>query len=277
MTAVPITENSNFVDSIVREVRKPELTLFEGRPVALVPDSYALQVMEDLLVDPPRKRGTQELTETDSFIEFVVREGSPNARIYVSVDFPRGYVKFTAVLNEHEPHLAHWRDYRATYEPKKSVEWHKWLDNNGSGKSMTQAVFATFLEDNIKDIAPVDGMPGGNDILAMALNFESKQEVIVKSSVRLQSNTGAFTYIDSEDDATVKRMEFFQRFTIGIAPFFNGQAYPITVRLKYKHTNSKLAFWYELIRPDLILQDATLGLIKTIKEVTNLPLLFGNP
>ncbi len=274
-TPTPPAPRENLAETVVRESRKPQLTTIQGYPVSFVPEGFELEVHESLLPDPLRKSGEVELNDTDSFIKFVTAEKSPSARIYASVNFRRGEVRFIAVLNEHERYVAHWRDHRASYTPVQSVEWETWKSRNRV--VMSQADFAAFLEDNIKDIATRPDMPSGNDILNMALNFEAKQEVIIKSVMRLQNGTGEFTYVDKEDESTVKKMQFFQRFTLGVAPFFNGQAYPLMARLKYKHNASKLTFFYDLIRPDLILQDATRDLIKVIEEGTELPLVLGHP
>jgi len=273
-TTLPLVPND--VEAIINEVRKPILTTIENRPAALIPDGYKLEMLEKLMPNPARKVGTVTLSDLNSFIDYVKRDGSlASCRIYAAVDVIEGKVSFTAVLNDHEEEKAHWRDYRTVYTPAKSVEWLTWMKSDG--KPMTQADFAKFLEDNVKDIASVAGMPSGAQMLAMALDFEAKQEVIIKSSTRLQSGTVAFSYVDKEDDATVKRMEVFQRFTLGLAPFFNGAAYQLAARLKYKHNSGKLSFWYELVRPDLVLQDATSDLIKTIKEQTGFPVYYGNP
>lgn len=266
----------NHIDSIIKEVRKPAMVDIQGRPAVLIPDGYNLKLMENLLPDPPRKSGTAALNDVDSFIDFVKAEGSlASCRIYADVDLGNSRVFLTAVMNDHEEERAHWRDYRATYLPLKSVEWETWTGHDG--KSMTQADFATFLEDNVKDVATVAGMPSGAQMLALALDFEAKQEVIIKSAMRLQSGSVEFNYVDKEDDSTVKRMEVFQRFTLGLAPFLNGTAYQLAARLKYKHSAGKLSFWYELIRPDLVLQDATDDLIQRLRGATGFPVYYGRP
>lgn len=270
------TQAPNQVDSIINEARKPELIHIQDRPAVFLPNGYSIEMMETLLPHPTRKCGTVTLDDVDSFSDYVKREGSlASSRIYADIDVIKDRVQFVAVLNDHTEADANWRDYRAVYQPRKSVEWTSWMKHNG--ENMSQAAFAAFLTDNIKDIANIEGMPTGAQVLAMALEFQSKQEVIVKSVLRPQNGTVAFSYIDQEDEATTKRMEFFERFALGIAPFFNGGGYEIVARLKYRTVGSKLTFWYELVRPDLALQDATRDIVATIKENTGLPLYYGNP
>lgn len=267
---------SNGVKTIISESRKPIQTVLEQVPAAFIPDGYELETFEHMLPAPLRKKGTLMMTDRDSFIDFVMREGSlASCRIYADVNFAKNKVCLTAVINDNAETAPNWRDYRVIYEPPKSVEWSTWTANDG--KAMTQAAFANFLEENVKDIATIPDMPSGTQILAMALDFEAKKEFLFKSAIRQQSGTVSIECVDREDDTTIKKMEFFQRFGIGIGPFFNGQMYQLLARLKYQTGNAKLTFWYELIRPDLILQDATNDLIKAIRDTTGFPVFYGQP
>jgi len=271
-------ETANEVNAIVDAARKPEIYDLPGqRKLVLLPEKFKIEQIDlrTYLPAPERKTGTVTLTDADSFVAYLVDQASlASCRIYINADYQKGTVSFTAVINDHNDN-PQWKDFRAIYAPAFSPEWNTWGSKNA--KPMSQAEFASFLEDNIKDIATVENRPSGAQMLEMALNFESRQEANIKSAIRLQSGTVAIDYTDKEDDATVKRMEVFQRFTLGVAPFFNGQAYPLDARLKYRINAGKLSFWYELIRPDLVLQDAANGLITTIKEKSGFSMFFGTP
>lgn len=273
-----LTAIVNDTESLARELRKPIIQEVNGRPLFLIPEDggYKAELHEELLERPPRKRGDVYFDDTDSFIRFVKREGSlASCNIYVQADYQKGVVKFTAVLNDHEEETPHWRDYRAIYVPDNSPEWCTWTGFNK--KVMTQADFAVFLEDNNKDIASVAGLPTGAEVLAMALTFESKQEIVIKSAQRTQSGTVAFTYSNLEDGGTTERMEMFKGFAIGITPFFNGQGFQLNARLKYRTEQQRLKFWYELDRPDLALQEAAAAMIATIKSDAGFPMFLGHP
>jgi len=270
--------NGNITDTetLAREMRKPVIAEVKGRPLFLIPEGYKAEVHEELLEQPVRKKGVIHLSDTESFITFIKREGSlATCLIYADVDYQRGAVKFTAVLNDNDEEHPHWRDYRAIYVPQKSFEWLRWTEKNC--KVMSQVEFAQFLEDNNKDVASVEGMPTGIDILAMAANFESKQEIIIKSAILNHNGTVDFSYTDREDGATVERMKMFKQFALGLAPFFNGEGYRITARLRYRKEGGKLSFWYELDRPDVILEKAAVAMIKAIKDGAGFPFLFGSP
>ena len=72
-------------------------------------------------------------------------------------------------------------------------------------------------------------------------------------------------------------MSVFERFAIGVPVFWNGDAYQIDARLRYRVRDGKLAFWFELIRADKVLEAAATTVISTIKEKTGNPFFFGNP
>lgn len=64
---------------------------------------------------------------------------------------------------------------------------------------------------------------------------------------------------------------------IGVPVFWNGDAYRVDARLRYRVREGLLTFWYELIRRDKVLEDASQTLIAHIREKTGSPFFFGNP
>ena len=144
-------------------------------------------------------------------------------------------------------------------------------------KPMSQAEFATFIEDNSPEIATVTSMPTGSDMMTLATTFEATSEKRFKSGVRLQSGGLSIEYVDQEDAGTLARMQMFEKFALGMPIYFNGQPYRIDARLKYRVRDGKLALWYELIRPEQIIKDAAEMIIQSVREQTGMPTLFGQP
>ncbi len=270
----PHIDDANFARTIAQESRRPLLDTICGRPVAFMPREYALQDLQALLPKPTRKAGTVLLSDADSFVTYVRKHRClDDTTIYCKADFAKGDVQLVAVLNDHCGEAAGWRDHRAVYDVPKSEEWKRWTVRNG--QPFTQAEFAAFIEENQRDIASAEGMPTGGDMLAMALSLEINQDARFKSSVRLQSGGVEMTLVAQEDDATLKRMQVFERFALGVAPFFNGEPYQIVARLRYRAQDGKLRFWYELVRPDLVVQHAAKTLVEKIAAETEVPVLMG--
>jgi len=265
----------NIAETIYREAMKPEVSSAHDMPFTASPQHWTLQPREDLLPQPLRKRGTTTLDEVGSFVAVVNRHKSRATQIYCQADFVKGDVSLVAVLNDHDTDVANWGDHQATLSPPKSVEWNRWTGANR--KEMQQAEFAMFIEDNIGDIAAVEGMPTGSQMLAMALNFEANRDMRFKSAVRLQSGGVQMHFVDDDEKETAKQMQVFERFSLGLPVFLRGSAYQLDARLKYRVRDGRLTFWYELIRPDKVIQHATETLLKAVSDGTEIAVLFGKP
>lgn len=259
----------------------------DGRiPYAVVPDNCKVLSLEHLLPYPTRARGRVEVADDSSFIAYVNgHKGSGRTTIYVDMDSQNSKISLVAVLDDHsredgdktakEPGF---REHLCVMNPKHSVEWTRWTGKNKA--PMSQAEFATWLEDNLPDIADVADMPTGAEMLKMALGFERNAEKRLNSRIDLQSGGVRFEWIDDETKDTRTSMEVFKRFTIGI-PVFDGAkvAYPIEARLKYREQpgGGKVSFYYELIRHDLVFRQAVEESVQKIIDGTGILVLSGRP
>ena len=153
------------------------------------------------------------------------------------------------------------------------MEWNRWTGNDT--EPLSQTGFAMFIEDNLADIAAVEGMPTGQQLLEMATSFQANQDMRFKSAVRLQNGGVNMSFVQDDDNQTLAQMKLFEKIAIGIPVFWNGDAYQITARLRYRVKEGRLTFWYELIRHDKVLEDATKTLINKIQDATGVPLYFG--
>lgn len=253
-------------------------------PVLMVPQGYKAEVLKDLqlsqlekhLPTPLRKRGKVVLHDSASFIHYVNQHQSAGVTsIYCDANYQESKVDLTAIFNDQGTNSTGWRDHTAAYSPLQSVEWKRWIGQNR--KTFSQVEFALFIEDNLQDIASVEGMPTGTQMLEMAMNLEANQDSRFKSNIRLQSGGTELAFVQKEDDATLEKMRLFERFSIGIPPFFNGSNFRIDARLRYRVRDGKLTFWFELIREDKVLQAAAEEEIAKIAEATSLTVLQGNP
>ena len=267
----------NIAETVAREARKP-FPISNDCSFIAVPDGWRLEDTEKTELTPRRKVGKVAMTDADSFIGYVKRHGAlANATIWCDANFTAGKVALTAILNDHGEleGAQEWRDHLATFVPVFSEEWKRW---NGANKhAFNQAEFAAFIEENLKDIASVDGSPSGAQMLEMALSFEANQDMRFKSAIRLQNGGVQMSFVQDDDSQTLAKMQMFDRFSIGLPVFWNGDAYQIDARLRYRVRDGKLTFWFELIRQDKVLEAATKTLIEKIKAETGKPFFFGTP
>lgn len=249
----------------------------KGTPYVVMPEGAKLEDLERLLPAPARKRASVVVSDSASFIFYTKKHGSMDeCVIYAAIDSEKSYCNLVAVINDNGADNPKWRDHRCTFAPKLAVEWSRWIGKNKI--AMPQADFATWLEDNLPDIASVDGMPTGAQILAMALGFEANSNKKLRSKLNLQSGGYTLEFVDEENNDTRTSMQVFERFTLGL-PVFDGStsAYPLEARLKYRENQGKLTFWYELIRPDRVFKTAVVDELNLIKEGTGFPIISGKP
>lgn len=275
----------NIAQTLAKEMKSPVELLNNDAAsvhVAALPPGWKVEQIdqEEFRDKPRRKRGIVQLTTTKSFIDYVKRQGSLAAcTVWCRADYARGKIGFSAIINDHgeAPDEQNWRDHRAYFNPEFSEEWKRWTGSNGKGQPFTQFEFANFVEENNKDIAAAEGMPTGAQMLEMALNMEANQDVRFKSAIRLQNGGVDLNYMADDDAQTITRMKLFERFAIGIPVFLGGEPYRIDARLRYRVRDAKLTFWYELVRPDLILAAATASTIEAIQAEVGMPFFFGDP
>lgn len=271
------TETQKIID-LASSIEPKDVASFEHKKRIALPPEWTLEEIdnENLLAKPSRKSGIVTLDDIDSFNEYVIRHKLPSTTIYCKSNYAQGQVNFVGILNDHDGNKdgQEWRDHVATYQSAQSEEWKRWTKYDK--QPFSQIEFAEFLENNLQDIASVQGMPSGQQLLEMAISFEANQDMRFKSAVRLQNGGVDLSFTQDDNDQTLKKMKMFERLSIGIPVFWNTSPYRLDARLRYRVKDGKLFFWYELIRADKVVEDATKTLINTIKEKTGLPLYFGS-
>jgi uncharacterized protein YfdQ (DUF2303 family) len=276
-------EVENIAATLARELPKP-LELFRDLKVEridsvrtyAIPKGFDLQTLdnEPLLPNPRRTKAQVALTDAPSFIQYVTTHQRPGTVVWCDFNPQKYSLNFKAIINDHDPSTPGWRDHVAVYTPAFSSEWKTWAENAKQGKG--QVEFAEFIEANERDIASVEGMPTSLQMHEMATNFVARQDMVLKSAVRLQSGGVNLTYIADQDKGTTDTMKLFERFAIGIPVLWAGPAFQLHARLKYRINSGKVTFHYELIRPDLVHQAAALELIAAVRTgVGEVPVLMG--
>lgn len=270
------TTNNNIAETLAREMKKPEI-LFKNTAgnsiVVALPNGWATEEIDLSLTEPTPRRAKCKITITDldSFITTTKRYGSlASCNIYLDVDYAANKIQATAIFNDHGDASADgctpgWRDHRAVLTPRFSKEWIDWT--KADKQPMSQENFAHFLERNVGDIVQRDGMPSGSDVLTFVSQLEEVRKVKYGSAINLQNGMVAINFVEEGDSATKGKLEVFKRFSIGIRPFFAGNAYQLDALLRYRidRNTGDIGFWYELQKPDRILEDASKDVIECIR------------
>lgn len=261
--------NAAIVRDLAAAIGDPSSADTGAKPYAIVPTGYVIHDLEPTLVQPMRFRGTTALRDMESFTAFVAMStDGGTTRLYGQLNPP----KFKAVFNDNDRlYGPGWRDHIATYDCPLSVEWKAWKGSDGN--VMTQADFATFIEDNAPDIAS----PPAADMIEISRTLEAKKKVNFASGIRLDNGQTEFTYEEQIDGTAAKgRLQIPQTFTIGIAVLEGGPRYAVTARLRYRiGEKGALALWYDLERSHKVVEDAAREVWAAIENETGLRIFNG--
>ncbi|KDB53910.1 hypothetical protein X805_04640 [Sphaerotilus natans subsp. natans DSM 6575] len=278
--AAELLRNQQLPFPLTREIG-PTVQPGDERRVFAVPDGWNLQTRdtEELLMVPRAKRGKATFQTLASFVDYLETHAEFGSTVvWVKLDPMTAALSLRAVIDDHSREVPHWRRHTAEYTPRHSVEWKTWSDANG--KARAQGDFAAWIEDQLPDIASVPGLPTGADMLKLATDFEIRQEMSIKSAVRLQDGGVRLNYVADSDTGTVSQLEVFNRFAIGIPVYWGCDRYQIEAKLRYRAKEGKVVFWFELVRPHRIAEAAANDLIDQLDKLVserNIParILFG--
>lgn len=241
---------------------------------------------EALLANPRRAKGTAAFDDLDSFVRYMTDFAKSGSTVWCNFNPQTHALEFTGVIDEHSPDKAGWRGHRATFIPAMSAEWKTWLGQNKV--NLSQVGFAEFIESNEPDFHAGEGLPTSLQMKGMATEFVVRQDMGIKSSMRLQDGGVKLEYINNPDAGTTEAMKVFERFAIAIPVFWTPpevdhpdkgiKAYIIDARLRYRLASQKVTFFYELIRPDRVHQKAAVELIEAMRTrlaTASVQLLMG--
>jgi len=204
-------------------------------PFALVPNGVQIKDLEGLLAAPSRIRQAVKVLDADTFIAYINRYATTASVVFC--DGPEGRT-FKGVLDYHQPDQPSWGQHVAEYQCPTSIEWGRWKSSDR--KKMDQATFAEFFEENIKDITAPEGIPGAPsaaDMLEISRTLEAKKNISFRQGTRLDNGQVQLTYN-------------------GVKPFLGGDAFCVAVRFRYRIQEARLVMWFELVRPDKVLEEA---------------------
>lgn len=242
-------------------------------PYAVVPKEYELVAVEQLEL-PHRRSGTVTMLDARSFSEFYKRYAA-DSLIYASLS----PAQFIAVFNDHTAGAPDWRDHRAVFQPKHSEPWNTWMKRNGPDKAfMGNVEFAEWLEDQSLDVVE----PTGAAMMTMALSFRATESAKYSKAASLQDGSVTFEYdrtVEGSSTIAGGKAKIPERFTIEI-PVFDGPdepAYQIEARFRYRLVGGGLKIWYQLERPQLVMETAFKEIWSKIEMATQASILYGMP
>ena len=234
---------------------------------AVVPEGWAVEDLDGYLEKPRRAEADVTAKSAETFSAYVLRFKTAAAAIFAD----QQAFKIIGIIDYHTPEAPGFRRHRVSYAAPRSLEWTTW--RTSSGKKMSQADFAQFIEDNVVDIRS----PAGADVLEVARGLQAKKSVSFASAIRLSDGSQEFTYNETVQGTAKGKLKVPEEFVLGIPVFFGGELYEVTARLRYRINEGQLALWYEMYRPEHIEKDAFEAVCKGINENTAIDIWQGVP
>lgn len=285
----------------------------DGTPAHIVIGKDGAHALSPTIFDayrqfPLARRGTATLTQLGSFIALVNRFKFGNSVIFAKDDLTAP--SLTAIFDYHpsndgdflevdeEPaHPVQNMHHKARYAFPLSVEWQAWFGKDTTPMSMGE--FASFLETHIVDVsedpsaawseqaqafakanranAP-ESIATPTRLVDLSLKFRIYETAESCEAVNLTTGETQLSFVSEHKQADGKPVEFPKLFSIVIPIFARSPIfYRIIARLRYRLSNGKPVFWYELWRPDLTFETAFNEALEQVSEQTGLPIFAGSP
>lgn len=208
---------------------------------AVVPHDYSVVSLEKYQARPNRVVQDVVFRDAKSLAVYLNRFETGERILFSSPDT----CTIKAVIDYHtaqdQPsHCDHKASFNANFDSHYAV-W-----RGAHGKSMSQKEVGEFLEEHALDI--VD--PDAASVMEIVMNFEAIRRVTFKQSMRLNSGTRQFTYV--EDDDVKGAITMPEKISISVPVFEGQEAENIPVRVKYRLNDGKLTFSFEIHnKPDV--------------------------
>ena len=228
---------------------------------------------------PLRKTASVSIQDIGSFVEYWKQHEQDSSVIFGD---PVACT-FTAIFDYHgagPERAAGFCQHRTGFGLVMTPEWSTWLSNNGNGRKKGQQQFAEFIEDNAPDIFRPEGskLPDAAGMLETARELQAKGDMQFVSSVRLSDGKQQFTY-NENSNATVGKgnMSVPEEFMIRLVPYVGAEVVQVTARLRFRIIEGKLTFWYDLLRPHKVQEEAFSAALKRVQKESGKSVFIGKP
>ena len=254
-------ENKDTAAAIIRELATIQHFEINGVPVIIMPVGTSIKTLPELMSAPARIETAVVAHDVTGFVDYVNKFKLATTALFASM---APSLSLKGMLDYHGVGAPSHCGHMVTCGMSHSEEWLRWKSSDR--KAMTQKAFGEFLEENLKDVTE----PGGAELLNMALSFSSSKKVEFKSAQRLQDGQTQFNYVEGDGDGA-GQTKLPERISLGL-PVFRGDThgYPIKARLKYSLKEGLLTLWYELERPDLVVDQAYADVLVRLEKDTGI-------
>jgi uncharacterized protein YfdQ (DUF2303 family) len=292
------------------ELGKVEIFERETTPFASVPTGRKIESLKKFYDEyrdrPERRTGHAQLQDLASFIAWVNRHKDAASVLRCAMN--RTDPKLHAIIDYHEEGAgkltgddgkARYGQFQATYTMPLDQRWKDWTGI--SGKPLSQAEFAHFLEDHLLDLTPAYNTTTGSgelvsnlpaevarflalnngkcaepaDVVQLSKGLDVYADTKVAERINLQSGETSVTFEEKHRGAP-ESVVIPQLFLVAL-PVFNlsDTLYRVPVRLRYRLVEGKLLWLPTLWQADEVFDKAVRDAAAHAATETMLPLFYG--
>jgi uncharacterized protein YfdQ (DUF2303 family) len=242
----------------------------DGIPYVVVPEGYKVR---ELPTETKPKRPVAKPTFTDaaSFIEYVNDHKTGDTALYGNYNARQMTCVFDDFLRGNKPidEQASYRGFRAALQPDHSREWGIWKNKNA--QPMKPADFGLHIENNLPDIAE----PNAADLMQMAYDFRVSQNGTLHAQQRMQD--GSYNFQIAMENNQVGEAKLPKTIKLNIAIFENTAPVVVEAYLRFSAKSNELAIWYDIIRPDHLIDSEFKKIWAHVATETGRNILRGTP
>ncbi|PRD42353.1 hypothetical protein C5748_16295 [Phyllobacterium phragmitis] len=293
-TAAELGARANGAE-LVNVVRTDELTGLPASVPALLirgdnPHIRSVDaILEEHRLFPARKSGIATAQTLESFIGLTNRHKIEDSVVFANTDWIKP--SLTTVIDYHENTSggkAAFGKHRVHYAFPLSEEWKAWVKLNSA--TMTQEDFAVFLEEHVFELsAPEDGeklryerefattIATPAQLVELSRGLQVNVAAKVKNASTLQTGEGQIIWEEEHQGSDGKPIKVPGLFILSVAPFFMGEKVRVPVRLRYRVKSGSIVWFYQIFRPDQIINERVRTDLFDVKDKTSLPAFEGSP
>lgn len=259
-------------------------------------------LLDEYATRPDRRIGTDTLLDLDSLTAWIMRHKDAGTVLFCDSD--RAKPSMVAIVDYHQEgegdDKARFRQFRGQYHFPLDPRWVAWSEVDG--KPLSQAEFASFLEDHILDLqAPnvsIDGegnelaqapdivsrflaLAGGSvatpgEVVALSRGLDLTVDAKVANKVNLQSGEHNLVFEEVHGNGNGEKVRVPQLFLLAIPVFERANAvYKVPVRLRYRIDQGKVIWVPTLFGAADIFDRAIRDVARDVMIEAGVPLFYG--
>ena len=225
----------------------------DGVPYVVIPKDYQFKELPHLREIPPRRRGVVSLHTCESLLRYIDTYCENKSSACVFSD--RDYGSFFGILDwwgdDNNPRS--YKEDRVEFRPTSSDEWKIWRASNK--KKMAHLEFANFLEDNLIDVVE----PEAATLLEVARTMQATKKVEFISANRIENGDLEIIHRKVATEATAGMKGDFRvpdKIVVRLRVFLGEEPVDVPCRFRYELASGELRLWYEMLRPDRLVETA---------------------